>query len=268
MSTTTRTPETHETHDGTRGGTGRRLAALTRANAVLLVRNRLTFVYAVALPLVPLVAIGFVGDEATLGRAAVSQTLLLALLFPVFYNLLSLFVTRRDELVLKRLRTGEARDPELLASLALPGCAITVVVMLLAVVVGAAVGLPLPVNPLLYAVTVLAGCAIFAGLALLTAAFTRTSEAAQVTSMPVIVLAVAGTLVDVFPARVADVVALTPVAAIDEMLSIGWFGRADGADVGFGPSFVEAGPPLLVLVVWTIVSLDLARRHLRWEPRA
>ena len=30
-------------------------------------------------------------------------------------------MTRRDELVLKRLRTGEIRDPELLGAMALPG---------------------------------------------------------------------------------------------------------------------------------------------------
>ena len=42
-------------------------------------------------------------------------------LFPVYYNVLSQFVSRRDELVLKRMRTGEARDAELLASIALPG---------------------------------------------------------------------------------------------------------------------------------------------------
>ena len=42
-----------------------------------------------------------------------STVLLMALMFPVYYNLLSMFVTRRDELVLKRLRTGEVRDLEL-----------------------------------------------------------------------------------------------------------------------------------------------------------
>ena len=45
----------------------------------------------------------------------------MALLFPGYYNLLSMFVTRRDELVLKRLRTGEVRDLELVTSMALPG---------------------------------------------------------------------------------------------------------------------------------------------------
>ena len=42
-------------------------------------------------------------------------------LFPVYYNVLSQFVSRRDELVLKRMRTGETRDAELLVSIALPG---------------------------------------------------------------------------------------------------------------------------------------------------
>ena len=42
-------------------------------------------------------------------------------LFPVYYNVLSQFVNRRDELVLKRMRTGETRDAELLVSIALPG---------------------------------------------------------------------------------------------------------------------------------------------------
>lgn len=35
--------------------------------------------------------------------------------------MLAQFVNRRDELVLKRMRTGETRDAELLASIAVPG---------------------------------------------------------------------------------------------------------------------------------------------------
>ena len=58
---------------------------------------------------------------------------LVASLFPVYYNVLAQFVSRRDELVLKRMRTGETRDGELLASIALPG-AISALVLSAAVV--------------------------------------------------------------------------------------------------------------------------------------
>ena len=60
---------------------------------------------------------------------------MVAWLLPVYYNILSIIVTRRDELVLKRLRTGEARDGELLLSMCLPGIAISLVVAVLAALV-------------------------------------------------------------------------------------------------------------------------------------
>ncbi len=116
----------------------------------------------------------------------------MALMFPVYYNLLSMFVSRRDELVLKRLRTGEVRDSELVVSMALPGVAITVLVTVLTIVVAMAAGLPFPLNPLLLLVGVLLACAAFAALALWTASWTTTAEAAQMTSIPVVVLATVG----------------------------------------------------------------------------
>ena len=99
-----------------------RTARLTRWNAVLLTRNRLAFVYAVVLPLLPLLLLltGERGAE-TVGASSIVTMFLVVGLFPVYYNVLSQFVSRRDELVLKRMRTGEARDAELLASIALPG---------------------------------------------------------------------------------------------------------------------------------------------------
>ena len=76
--------------------------------------------------------------------------------FPVYYNLLSQLVTRRDELVLKRLRTGESTDAEIVVSLALPGVVVALVTAALAVPVALALGQPAPRNPLLHVVTVLA----------------------------------------------------------------------------------------------------------------
>ena len=128
----------------------RRVLGLTRTNTTVLVRNRLNLFYAFVLPLLPL-GLLFLGErgDVTAGIANVTLVLMMALVFPVYYNVLSMVVTRRDELVLKRLRTGEARDAEILLAIAAPGTAITLIVTMLTVPLGAAAGLPLPVNPLL-----------------------------------------------------------------------------------------------------------------------
>jgi ABC-2 type transport system permease protein len=99
----------------------RRIARLSRWNVVLLSRNRLTLFYAAVLPLLPLALLlsGERGSE-TGGANAIGTVFLATVLFPVYYNVLSQFVNRRDELVLKRMRTGETRDGELVASIALP----------------------------------------------------------------------------------------------------------------------------------------------------
>ena len=122
-------------------------------------RNRLTLVYAVVMPLLPL-GLLFVGERRRGRRqhAPSSPTFVMALMFPVYYNLLSMFVSRRDELVLKRLRTGEVRDLELVH---LDGAArrrdhaswcacSTIAVAMVA-------GLPFPLNPLLLLRRVAAG---------------------------------------------------------------------------------------------------------------
>lgn len=68
----------------------RRIASLTRWNTVLLSRNRLAFVYAVVMPLLPLLllAMGERGSESV-GATAIVTMFLVAALFPVYYNVLS-----------------------------------------------------------------------------------------------------------------------------------------------------------------------------------
>ena len=193
----------------------RRTAGLARWNAVLLARNRLAVLYGVALPLAPLLLL--LGDAPGAGAAAVVTTLTMAALFPVFYNVLSQFVNRRDELVLKRLRVGEARDLELLVSLALPGCALALAVALLAVPVAVALGEPAPLNPLVHVGTAVLTVVLFTALACWTAAWTRNAEAAQLTSMPVIVLVLVGQVSVAFPESAQRLVRWTPGAAMTEL---------------------------------------------------
>jgi ABC-2 type transport system permease protein len=253
----------------------RRTLGLSRANAVLVTRNRLTLVYAVVLPLLPLglLLVGDTSGDAAAGggAAALVTALMMAAVFPVYYNLLSQLVTRRDELVLKRLRTGESTDAEIVVSLALPGFGVALVTASLAVPVALALGQPFPRNPLLHLVTVLATMVLFTALACWTAAWTRNAEAAQITSMPVILLAVVGQVAVGFPEEVRRWTDLTPGAAMTDLVRIGWFGLERGSvepSLSFAGTWAAAGRPLLVLGVWTVLGVVLARRSMRWEPRS
>lgn len=248
-----------------------RMARLARFNGLLLLRNRLAMVYGLVLPLAPL-ALLFAGErgDGGAGAAAIVTTLTVAVLFPVYYNLLSQFVTRRDELVLKRLRTGETRDLELIGGLALPGVVIALTVAAIAVPVAMALGQPAPLNPAVYAAAVVVACGLFVAFALWTAAWTRNAEAAQMTSLPVILLAVVGQMSVGFPEEVRRWVDLTPGAAVTELVRVGWFGFGEpGTEqtLDLAETWAAAGQPLLVLIVWTVLAVWLAARSMQWEPR-
>ncbi len=254
----------------------RRTASLTRWNTVLLSRNRLAFVYAVVLPLLPL-ALLFTGERgsASVGAGAIATMFLTIALFPVYYNVLAQFVSRRDELVLKRMRTGETRDAELLASIALPGAVSAVVLSAVAIPISAALGQPLPVNPLLYAAVAVLAVVMFTALAYWTAAWTKNAEAAQLTSMPIIILASIGPLASSIPDmsdRLRDILSLTPGAAMADLVRIGWFGfdgpAAKQATLSFAETWGQAAQPLLVMAAWTAVAIVIGRRSMRWEPRS
>lgn len=252
-----------------------RTARLARWNATLLVRNRAAFFYAVALPLGPLLLLlgGDRGDP-TIGSSAITTTFLVAALFPVYYNVLSQFVSRRDELVLKRMRTGEAKDTELLVSIAVPGIVCALVICAICVPIAAALGQSLPVNPLVYAVTAVLSVIMFSAFAYWTAGWTRSAEAAQLTSMPIIFLAFIGPLAVAIPDAsdtVREVLAATPGGAIAELIHSAWFGldgpQATTSTLSFADTWSVVGGPLLVIVVWTVVAVSLAQRSMRWEPR-
>ncbi|HEX8105310.1 MAG TPA: ABC transporter permease [Solirubrobacteraceae bacterium] len=254
----------------------RRTLSLTRWNVVLLSRNRLAFAYALVVPLLPL-GLLLTGERGSpsVGAGAIVTLFMALAFFPVYYNVLAQFVNRRDELVLKRMRTGETRDAELLLSIALPGATVAVVLSALVVPIAAAAGQPLPVNPLLYAALVVAVVVMFTAFAYWTAAWTRNAEAAQLTSLPIIVATSLGPLTSSNPDlsdRLRDVLSFTPGTAMSELIRIGWFGldgpAAKEAGLTFAETWLQAAEPLVVIVVWTCVAVTLARRSMRWEPRA
>lgn len=249
-----------------------RVLGLARSNVLLMRRNLLTVVYAVVVPLLPLALLTTAPDRTGVaGAVFVTLVLLMALLFPVYYNLLSVFVTRRDELVLKRLRSGEATDAEIIVSMALPGATLVFVVAGIAVVVAGVLGFPLPTNPILLVIGLLLTCVTFAALALWTAAWTKNAEAAQLTSAPVLMLATFGVTRAAFPEGAQQWLDLLPGAALEDLVRVAWFGVEPGAlgtdAVTWAATWSEALPALGYLLGWTIIGALLARRAMTWEPR-
>ncbi|MGO9164716.1 MAG: ABC transporter permease [Streptosporangiaceae bacterium] len=222
-----------------------RVAALARAEGILLWRNRLALLNAVILPAAlagSLKSFGGLGASGAhdFGAMLLTGLTAFALLIAVYYNLVTAMVARRKELVLKRLRTGEAAEGEILAGTAAPAIAIAWAQIAVAAV---------------------------------TAAVTRTVQLAQVTTMPALWLPLvfSGLLFPLAmlpgPLRwVAEALPLTPVV---ELLRLGLTGTtaAAGHHLGLAASFGAAAAPVLVLAAWTIAGAWAARRWFRWEPR-
>jgi ABC-2 type transport system permease protein len=175
-------------------GTTRRIVALARAEALLLRRNPMALFNAFVVPaaLVLFVRSGLPPDSAErLSGATIVTSLtaftLLSVVSVVYLNFVTAMVARREVLVLKRLRTGESSDAEILAGTAAPAVAIAwgqILIGLFAAVTG--FGLRMPTNPALVVAAIMLGTAVFGLLASVSTVLTRTVEMAQVITMPVL----------------------------------------------------------------------------------
>jgi ABC-2 type transport system permease protein len=199
----------------------------------------------------------------SLGTLMLTAGIGYSLLFAVYTSLVSAYVARREELVLKRLRTGEPDDVEILA-----GTALTAVCLGLAQALVLAVGCAVlldagaPKAPYLTLLGLLLGLVLSAALAALTAAFTRTTESAQVTALPLVLVSMMGSGIalpaDVLPDRVASVCELLPLSPAIRLVRAGWTGEM---------SAFEALGAVATALAWTLVAVFAVRRWFRWEPR-
>lgn len=257
-----------------------RIVAIARAEARLLGRNKAAF--ATGLLMGPMMAGMFVviniSNADALGGAfagfAVSIVLTWSALMTVYYNLTSIFVTRREDRVFKRLSTGEAGQWEALVAAAVPSALILVAHLVLGGAVAfLAFGLPAMTNLLLVLLGVVGVLVVSVALAAASTAFTSTVESAQYSTMPVFLVLgmAAGTMFPLtgLPDVVQTIAALTPINAAVELVNLGLTGANVAGEVvgGFVESFGAAGFPLLVLGGWCVVGVLLARRFMKFEPR-
>jgi ABC-2 type transport system permease protein len=233
-----------------------RAVAVGQAELKLFWRNRTALFNSLLMPLllVPvLISVDAAGVPLVIGLVG------FALLMAVYYNLVTTFVARREELVLKRLRVGELTDPEILAGAALPSVVIALGQMVLyCVVVGVITGVELPSRPWFLLLGVLGGTAVFVLLAAASSAFTRTVEMAQVTSLPILMACLFGSgmmfPLSALPEALATVLQYLPLTPVLDLLRAAW---TDGPVL----------KPLTVIAVWIALGTYAVQRWFRWDPR-
>lgn len=271
-SSQTARPTAHLDTATPRAASLRRLRALSRAEMRQLTRNPLLVIMALLFPAALPLFVWLVGDQSLGSTDSASEIfVLLALGFGIFYPALSMTVTRRDEEVLKRLRTGEARDWEILTAIALPLAA----TMLLSVLMVTGLStmsmfLPLdppvphvwPVNALLMALAMVLGIVCSHALAMLTSSFTANAENAQITSMPVLMLLMfsQSSLRSSLPDALGQILDATPFALAVDIMRAGWIG-----DGSFASVFADSSTDLIKLAAWTVALVWAAHKYMRWD---
>ncbi|TJZ42284.1 ABC transporter permease [Streptomyces piniterrae] len=251
-------------------GSMARLTALGRAELTLLCRNKTALSMSLVLP----VALAFAmkqtvsgmdlgGTGLSVGTVLLPATLGYVLIFAVYSNLTSAYVARREELVLKRLRTGELRDLEILAGTALPSAVMGLAQCALLVIVGGlALDTGLPTSPHLLIAGLVIGMLVVVAFAAASSALAKSVEAAQLAVLPLMVLSLIGSgmvvPLDVLPDRVASVLELLPLSSAMELIRAGWTG---------GPDPAATTKLLINGFVWAGLAVFAVQRWFRWEPR-
>jgi len=166
--------------------------------------------------------------------------------------------SRRQELFLKRLRSGTLPDTAILVGLLLP--LVLVAVIQIAIILGvlATASGTTPGNVALLAFGVVAAALMCVGVAMATSAATVSAERAQVTSVPFLIALLAGGIWvgSTGPDELSWIERHTPGGAISEV-SGAW------AEMTWADSL----PGLLALAAWVAVGAAASLRFFRWEPR-
>ncbi|MEU9603933.1 ABC transporter permease [Streptomyces sp. NPDC048057] len=253
-----------------RSTTAGRLTALGRAELTLLVRNRAMLFVALLMPVMMVAAVqgwskqlDYEKTAMSVAEASVTAGIGFVLLFVVHANLVSAYVARREELVLKRLRTGEVSDREILVGTALPAGALAVAqCVLIAAVSLVAFDVSAPERPDLVVAGIVLGLVLMVALAAVVSVGTRTVESAQLTTLPLLTVSLLGSglfvPLELLPEKVASVCELLPLTGVMTLVRSGWTGGGDAKDL--------VGAAVTALA-WIVVSVFAVQRWFRWEPR-
>ncbi|MBB5960236.1 ABC-2 type transport system permease protein [Saccharothrix tamanrassetensis] len=229
------------------------ITALGLAELKLLVRNRTAAALAFAMPLLfgAFFALSF-GDEGW--TFAITLQVLSTLGFTVYVTITTSLTSRRQDLYLKRLRTGAASDAVVLTGVVLPAVLLGLVQAVLLVGVSVAAGAQFPSRPDLLALALVGGAAMSCAAGVATSGVTSTAELAQITTGPFFFALLGG---GIWAMSSDDIRALlVPGGGVADLVGAAWGGEG------------RPGWAALSLLAWTAVGCVLSARLFRWDARS
>ncbi|WP_433271933.1 ABC transporter permease [Actinosynnema sp. CS-041913] len=228
------------------------IAALGVVELKLLLRNRTAATLALVMPL--LMGGYFAMSLSSDGwPVAIALQLLTTFGFTVYVTVTTSLTSRRQDLYLKRLRTGAASDAVVLTGVVLPSVLLGLVQAALLLGISVALGAPLPSRPELVALALVGGLAMSCAAGVATSGVTSTAELAQITTGPFFLALLGGGAWAMGSSDARTL--LVPGGGVADLVSVAWGGEGD------------VGLAVLSLAGWTAVGCALSVRLFRWDAR-
>ncbi|PXY32121.1 ABC transporter permease [Prauserella muralis] len=237
------------------------LGAIFRAELKLLLRN---IVVATTAILLPLAIAGMFLVSGAQGDGEADWSYPMSLMLVTVFGMSGCVTAsatlcyRRDELYLKRLRSGVVSDATILAGVLAPVVLVTLVQGVLMTVLTGIVTSAVP-DPLPMLVVLVLGTVMSVGLGMAVTGFASSGEQAQTLATPVF-LGLIGSAVwaGMSLPDIEGVRLVLPGGAVVDLLRVAYDDSR----------FTELVPGAAVLAAWAAVGVLTARRYFRWEPRS
>lgn len=247
----------------------RHMKALFRIEWKLFNRIKANYLFVVFVPLMILVAMRAVQDQLDIAKYGLNAGPLMVstaagtlLIFTLYSSVTGLYVARREELVLKRLRTGELSDPVILAGGASMYVTIAVVQIIVVTAVLSVMFDAAPQALLAALAGLVTGVALMTAMAAATAALCRTVESVMVATLPAIFILpmISGVYIprEVLPDPLGEALLFAPLSSTVDLIRSGWT-----AELTVGAALARVA----LTVAWTALFAWIAIRKFRWEPR-
>ncbi|OJF09886.1 ABC transporter permease [Couchioplanes caeruleus] len=234
---------------------------ITGAELRSLRRSAFAVVMAAVLPFaIGLLIIWAEGDTGKAGRGGSVGLLLVTLLvFTAYVPGTTALAARRQQLVLKRLRTSGAPDLAVIAGVLTPYALLTVLQSLVLFGIVVVADGPPSLRPLPLLAALGAGIAVACVMAVATAAYTSSPELAQLTTTPIALAFVGGGFwaLTIPAAEVGAKMLALPGVGVTQLTRIGWHEAEPSGSAG----------ALAALVLLAAVVTPVAVRVFSWDSR-